>query len=185
MQAPTHILAGVLIQKACSCQRHHRLALGLTASLAFLSHGFLDRLANLTYHRAYPDFHSPIWVGYHAALLMVTILFLCWWWKPFKWGIVFACLPDLDWIFIHGQELLRFNLAFYRKPILHSLLGCVFDHLPGFAWLGHLPNYRSNPWAIIPEAVLITVLAIALRGRNRLPPVRGEVEKTNSTAAVN
>jgi hypothetical protein len=185
MQAPTHILAGVLIQKACSCRRHNRLALGPTALVAFLSHGFLDRLANLTYHRANPDFHSPIWVGYHATLLLVTILFLYWWWKPFRWGIVFACLPDLDWIFIHGQELLRFQIAFYREPLLHNLLGYVFDHLPGFGWLRHLPNYRSNPWAIVPEAVVITVLAFALRARRRPSPNPGVEEKPKSVEAVN
>ena len=76
MQEPTHILAGVLIQKGFAWKRHPRLALALTAIGAFLSHGLLDKLANLTYHRADPDFHSPIWVGYHVAVLLATCLFL-------------------------------------------------------------------------------------------------------------
>lgn len=120
MQAPTHILAGVLIQKAFVWKQHRRLALGLTAVCAFLSHGLLDKLARLTYHRANPDFHSPIWVGYHAALILVTLLFLYWWWKPFKWGIIFASLPDLDRVFIHAQEIFHFSIPFYRQPHLHN-----------------------------------------------------------------
>jgi len=167
MQAPTHILAGVLIQKAFDRIHHRRLALGLTAVCAFLSHGLLDKLATLTYHRANPDFHSPIWVGYHAALVLVTILFLYWWWKPFKWGIIFASLPDLDWVFIHAQEIFHFRIPFYRHPHLHHLLGRIFDDLPPFTLLNRLPNYRNNPWAILPEMALVAVLAVILRRKAR------------------
>lgn len=163
MQAPTHILAGVLIQKAFESKKHPSLALTLTAICAFLSHGLLDKLANLTYHRAKPDWHSVIWVSYHAALVLVTILFLYWWWKPYKWGIIFACLPDLDWVFIHGQKILHFEIPFYREPHLHHLLHWIFHLFPFCDWLDHLPNYRNNPWAILPEAAVVFVLAIALR----------------------
>jgi hypothetical protein len=169
MQAPTHILAGVLIQKAFNWKEHRRLALGLTAVCAFLSHGLLDKLANLTYHPANPDFHSLIWVSYHAALVLVTILFLYWWWKPFKWGIIFASLPDLDWVFIHAQEIFHFSIPFYRHPHLHNLLGRIFNHLPPFAWLSRLPSYRHDAWAILPEVALVTLVAVALRLRARQP----------------
>jgi hypothetical protein len=168
MQAPTHILAGVLIQKGFAGKQHPRLALALTAVCAFLSHGLLDKLANLTYHRANPDFHSPVWVAYHAALVLATCLFLYWWWKPFKWGIIFAVLPDLDWVFIHAQEIFHFRLGFYRQPHLHHLLGRVVDGLPPFAWLNRLPNYRQSPWAILPEVALLVALALALRPKT--PP---------------
>ena len=167
MQAPTHILAGVLIQKAFDWKHHRRLGLGLTAVCAFLSHGPLDKLANLTYHRANPDFHSPIWVSYHAALVLVTILFVYWWWKPFKWGIIFACLPDVDWVFIHAQEIFHFRIPFYRQPHLHHLLGRIFNDLPPFSWLDRLPNYRNDPWAILPEVALVAVVAVALRFKAR------------------
>jgi hypothetical protein len=167
MQAPTHLLAGVLIQKGFDWKQHRRLAFGLTAVCAFLSHGLLDKLANLTYHRANPDFHSPIWVAYHAALIPVTLLFLYWWWKPYKWGIIFACLPDVDWVFIHGQEIFHFHIPFYRQPHLHHLLGLIYNQLPPFAWLNRLPNCRNNPWAILPEAALLIVVAAALRVKTR------------------
>jgi hypothetical protein len=167
MQAPTHILVGVLIQKAFDRIEHRHLALGLTAVCAFLSHGLLDKLANLTYHPANLDFHSPIWVGYHSALVLVTLLFLYWWWKPFKWGIIFASLPDLDWVFIHGQEIFHFRIPWYQHPHLHNLLGRIFNDLPPFAWLNRLPNYRHNAWAILPEVVLVAALAVALRAKAR------------------
>jgi hypothetical protein len=167
MQTPTHLLTGVLIQKGFDRMQNRRLALGLTAVCAFLSHGLLDKLANLTYHLANPDFRSPIWVGYHAALVVVTIVFLYWWWKPYKWGIIFANLPDLDWVFIHAQEIFHFRIPFYRQPHLHHLLGRVVNELPPFSWLNHLPNYRHNPWAILPEAVFLIVVAFALRVQTR------------------
>ncbi len=165
MQAPTHILVGVLIQKGFESKKHPRVALVLTAICAFLSHGILDKLANLTYHRAKPDFHSFIWVTYHAALVVVTILFLYWWWKPYKWGIIFACLPDLDWVFIHGQAILGIKLPFYREAHLHHLVGGIIHQMPFLSWLDKLPNYRNNPWAILPEVAVVATIVILLRGR--------------------
>src|SRR5580698_10492874 len=85
MQEPTHILAGVIIQKSFEGSKHPKLALGLTAIIGFLSHGFLDKLANLTYHPAKPDFHSPVWVGYHSFVVVATVAFLVLWWRKFKW----------------------------------------------------------------------------------------------------
>src|ERR1035441_2793199 len=82
-------------------------------------------------------------------------------------GIIFASLPDLDWVFIHAQEIFHFQVPFYRQPHLHNLLGRIFNELPPFTLLNRLPNYRHNPWAILPEVALVAVLAVALRFRNR------------------
>lgn len=59
---------------------------------------------------------SVFWVGYHLALVVAIIVFLDLWWKARKWGIAFAILPDLDWIFIHEQEIFHIKIAFYRPP---------------------------------------------------------------------
>ena len=97
MQEPTHILTGILIQMSASAILKPRgLELGVTATLAFLSHGLLDELARVTYHPADANFHSPFWLAYHSVVAVATIAFLIWWWKKFKWGIAFAALPDLD-----------------------------------------------------------------------------------------
>lgn len=167
MQEPTHILAGVIIQKCFDGARHRRLALGLTAAVAFLSHGLLDQLARVTYHPAKADFHSPVWVGFHATVLAATIAFLWLWWKKFKWGIFFAALPDVDWIFIHGQEIFHFQIPFYRTPHLHNLLGFIYDKIPPFSTATHyirlLPYHRNNPWAGLWEVLLIAGMLLVSR----------------------
>lgn len=167
MQEPTHILTGAIIQNTFSGVKPRGLGLGLTATLAFLSHGILDELARVTYHPADPDFHSPFWVGYHAAVAVTTILFIFLWWKKCKWGIVFAALPDLDWLFIHGQKIFHISIPFYRRPHLHDLLHVIYHHVPPFswvtAWLTRLPNNRHNPWGCLWELLIVAVLLLTLR----------------------
>jgi len=185
MQEPTHILAGVIIQKSFEGVKNRKLAFGLTAMVAFLSHGFLDKLANLTYHPPQPDFRNPFWVGYHSLVVVATVAFAVLWWKKFKWGIIFACLPDLDWVFIHGRELLQFlfsaQIGFYRHPYLHQADGYLWEHVPPLTFVAHgldrLPNLRHYPLACLSEVLLIAILLLVLKliamgqkPRPRLPP---------------
>lgn len=167
MQEPAHILAGVIIQKSFEGTKHRKVALGLTALLAFLSHGLLDKLANVTYHPPDPDFRSPVWVGYHLAVAAASITFLFLWWKKFKWGIIFAALPDVDWIFIHGQAIFHVQVPFYRQPHLHHFLNFIYEQIPPFSCLGHylddLPSYRHNPWAGLWELLFVAALLLVLR----------------------
>ncbi len=171
MQEPTHILTGVIIQKSFEGSRHPKLAMGLTAVVAFLSHGFLDKLANLTYHPPRPDFHSPVWIGYHSFIVVATVAFLMLWWKRFKWGIIFACLPDVDWIFYHGRELFNYlfhtHSNFYPRPYIHSFVGYIWEHVPPFSFvtpfLDHLPSLRQNPWACVFEFILVAALLVVLK----------------------
>lgn len=166
MQEPTHILTGVIIQRVFGGIKPRALGLGLTATMAFLSHGFLDELARVTYHPPQLDFHGPFWVGYHAAVVVTSIVFLFLWWKNCKWGIVFAVLPDVDWIFIHGQEIFHFDIFFYRQPHLHNLLHFIYQRIPPFSrvtpFLNRLPDHRHNPWACLWEALLVAVLLLIL-----------------------
>src|SRR5580700_2359765 len=152
MQTPTHIVAGMVIQKALE-GKNRAVPLTVTAVVAFLSHGFLDKLAQITYHPAKPDFHSPFWVCYHLTLLATAIVFLCLWWRRYKWGIFFANLPDVDWIFIHAQEIFHFKIPFYTHAHMHDLLGYIYEKVPPFSFVGHcldrLPNERHNPWACL------------------------------------
>jgi hypothetical protein len=171
MQEPTHILTGVIIQKSFEGSRHPKLALALTATIAFLSHGFLDKLANLTYHPAQPDFHSPVWISYHSFLIVATVAFLVLWWKKFKWGILFACLPDVDWVFIHGRELFNWIFGthsnFYPHPYLHMTVGYIWKNIPPFSFvtpcLDHLPNLRHNPLACLYEFLFVAFLLLVLK----------------------
>lgn len=157
MQEPTHILAGVLIQRAFEPVRPRPLALGLTAVCAFLSHGLLDRLANATYHPPDANFRDPFWVAFHSCVVIVTIWFLWLFWRRYKCGIFFAALPDVDWIFIHGQEIFHLNIPWYRHPVMHNLLHKVFDQMPPFSYL-YVPSNRHNPWACLWEVALVLLM---------------------------
>ncbi len=171
MQEPTHILAGVIIQRSLETVRPRALGLGLTAVCAFLSHGLLDRLANATYHPPNANFEDPFWVCFHSGVLIFTIVFLIVWWRRYKWGIFFAALPDLDWVFIHGQKIFHIHLAYYRKPHMHNLLHVVFDVWPPFKYL-RIPSHRFNPWASLYEVSLVLAMLIAIYFLNKKRPPR-------------
>ncbi len=174
MQAPTHILAGIIIQQSVRRSPLPRAAaLSLTAAAAFLSHGILDKLANMTYHPPRADFHSRFWVAFHLCVLATTILFFCLWWRRFKWGILFAVLPDFDWVLIHGQAIFHFQIPFYRTPHMHNLLHVIVDQTPPMSWIT-IPNHRQNPWACLWEVALVFLMLAAIRRLSRpsqpLPP---------------
>lgn len=167
MQEPTHILAGVIIQGACFRKWSRKVMFVPMAALAFLSHGILDKLANVTYHPGRADFHSVVWDSYHLGVLVFTILFLCLWWRSFKWGILFAMLPDLDWVFIHGQEIFHIHIPWYRTPHMHHFLGWLLAKIPGVSWLDHLPNNREHPWAAVFELCLVAMMLTLIQFMTR------------------
>lgn len=160
MQAPTHILAGVIIKKLFDWSEYKAVAYTLIAILAFLSHGLFDNLAKMTYHRPDADFSSPVWVGYHIAVLLVTIVFLYMYWRQCKIGIIFAMLPDFDWVMIHGQHILGINIPFYNTPHLHNFLHLIYDRL--IVW-EYLPDLRYQPLAALWEVLLIAILIFIIR----------------------
>jgi hypothetical protein len=161
MQTPTHIVAGVLIQKAFT-GKNRALTVAATAVVGFLSHGFLDKLSQITYHPPKPDFHSAFWICYHSTLLVTAILFIRLWWRQYKWGIIFANLPDVDWIFIHTQEIFHFKIPFYTRPHMHDLLGYIYEKIPPFSfitpYLDRLPSERHQPWACLWEVLLVGLM---------------------------
>jgi hypothetical protein len=162
MQEPTHILTGVIIQRSLQWIKPRPLALIVTAVTAFLSHGLLDRLADVTYHPADANFKSPFWVCFHACVLLSSLWFLYLWWRPYKCGIFFAMLPDLDWVFLHGQRILNIKHPFYRKPYMHNFLHIIFNQTPPFShW--KVPNNRHNPWASLFEVALILGMLVLIR----------------------
>lgn len=177
MQEPTHILAGVLIQRSFQSVRPRALALTLTAACAFLSHGLLDRLANATYHPPVANFNDPFWLCFHSCVLVFTVVFLVIWWRRYKVGIFFAALPDLDWVFIHGQKIFHIHLGFYQKPHMHNLLHIIFDVWPPFGYL-RVPNHRFNPWACLYEVGLVLAMLVAIRFLTKpaTPPVPAVAE---------
>jgi hypothetical protein len=103
--------------------------------------------------------------------VVATIAFFVIWWKKFKWGIIFACLPDVDWIFIHGRELFNHLFGthsnFYPHPYLHMTVGYIWEKIPPFSfitpYLDHLPNLRLNPLACLYEFLFVAFLLLVLK----------------------
>jgi len=180
MQEPTHIITGALIQRATIRLRPRGFRLAVVAALAFLSHGFLDELATVTYHPPDADFRSLFWVSYHVTVLVTTVWFVKIWWKSATVGVLFAALPDFDWVVIHGQNILHLHFSFYQRPYLHELLHRIYHEVPPFtfvtAWLERLPNWRHEPWAVTPEIILIGLLALVWRFLKRIDPQAGGAE---------
>lgn len=163
MQAPTHILAGVIIKKLFDWKQHRALAFVIVAVTSIFFHGIFDKLAKMTYHRPDADFNDPFWVGYHICVLLTTIVFLYLYWSEFKWGIIFSLLPDVDWIFIHVQEIFSIEIPFYEIPHLHNALNYFLDNVFSFSHLQQLPDFRYFYWAVIPEITFIGILLLFIR----------------------
>lgn len=140
MQAPTHVLVGVLIQKSYNQVKPHWLRVVLIAITGFFLHSVFDHIAKLTYHPSAPDFKSVFWVSYHLIVLTGFIVSLYYFWKPYKLGIFFSILPDVDWVIIHGREALDITSGFYDEPWIHKTIYWFVDHIPPFSCLQLLPD---------------------------------------------
>ncbi len=163
MQAPTHLLVGVIIQKLFDWKKYRAVSFILVAVIAFLSHGILDKLARLTYHRPDAAPTDPFWLAFHLVVLLTTITMLYVYWSTAKWGILFALLPDFDWIFIDGQAAFHVEIPFYKTPYIHNFLHLIYDNLPPFSYIDMLPDWRYNYWACLVEVALIGLLLLLIR----------------------
>ena len=163
MQAPTHFLAGVLIQKSVDKTVSVRFRPVITASLAVISHGFLDKLARLTYHppKALPN--DWLWIAWHSIVALMTAGVLYKHWRDYKLGITFSSLPDLDWIIVRPMGYLFPQVLVFKRPILHELLSTILNLFPPFRILDRLPNWTQERKGIIVEIVLLCLLIVALR----------------------
>jgi hypothetical protein len=166
VQTPTHILSGVLIERALRPIPHRPTRLMVTGGAALLSHAILDRLARLTYHPPDPQFDSLVWVSYHAGIVVLTVVLIARYWADHKVGIVCANLPDFDWLILHPTRLLGAQLPFWQDANLHSLLYLLIDPLPPFRWFGYLPNLNLDPWGALVEIGLLAGLGGVLWRRS-------------------
>ena len=158
MQAPTHVLTGVLIEKAYFRVKSKWLRGFLIAVTAVFLHSVFDRLARLTYHPPEADFKSLFWVSYHVAVLLGFIVSLYYFWKPYKLGIIFSILPDFDWVIIHGKDILGIGDGFYDKPWIHESIHFFIDRIPPFSLLQHLPNLTNMPATVLFEIFIVCIM---------------------------
>lgn len=100
MQAPTHLITGVLIEQTLRRVQPVPLRAALTLAAGVGSHMLLDQFSRFTYHppRARPD--DPIWLSYHVTLLGLVGYLLGRYADRYPLGMFAAFLPDLDWVAI-------------------------------------------------------------------------------------
>ena len=163
MQAPTHIMAGVIINRLFKWRDYKLVGLFFTLIFCLLAHAIFDKLAMSVYRQPEPDFSNPFWLIYHLFMWLSSIVLLYIFWRDYKWGIIFSLFPEVDWVILGVQHLFHFDISFYQMPWIHFSLNYVIDQIPPFNYIDMLPDNRDNPLACIWELLLIIVLAFAFR----------------------
>lgn len=165
MQAPTHILAGVIINRIFKWRNYKPVGLLLTFICCLSVHGIFDKLA-LSVYQPEANFNDPVWLLYHIFMWLASIVLLYIFWRDYKWGIIFSLLPDIDWVILGVQHLFNFNIPFYNVPWFHFTLNYLLN-FPPFTYLDKLPDNRNNPWAFVWEFALIALLVFIYRAMVR------------------
>lgn len=169
MQAPTHILAGVLIQQTAG-----RIAPAPARYLAVTvggatSHVLLDRFARLTYHPDKPLPRDGFWVSHYAATLVSAAYLVKKYWQPYKAGIIAAVLPDFDWVLFWGGKVLprRQGRPSAEPTPMHRLGYRAIEALPLVARLRRLPDWKRVRRSTVLELALCGLLARRVTARCR------------------
>ena len=163
MQTPTHILIGAAIQKAVERRLPGPLVPWVTAPLALLSHGVLDKLARFTYHPPQPQWRDPFWVAFHAAVLAGSVGLLRRYGHRYKWGVRFATAQDLEWVAAHLARTLRPGTDLFGDASPHRVVSQALDRVPGVRALEQLPRWTHRKEAALLEVALIGVALWALQ----------------------
>lgn len=170
MQGPTHILTGVILKRIFNWKYYTLVAAVLIALLGLLSHAILDKVAKATYHPPHTDFTDAFWLSFHIIVWLCNLVLLYVFWAEYKLGIIFALLPDIDWLLVDTAGAFGKELIFYQKPWMHEALNWFMDHVPPFTYLNELPDNTLLPLACIWELLLGVALWLfykALMNRRR------------------
>ena len=162
MQGPTHLLTGVLIQKALGKVQPLYLKYALIAFLASTSHGILDKLARFTYHPSMPLTKDWFWISFHLFISFLTIFILIKYWGKYKLGLIFSVFPDFDWLVINFSNLFSFQIPFWKEAILHNFFSNLLNSLFHLSFLSTLPSLTHKKRGAIIEFALIATLFIII-----------------------
>jgi hypothetical protein len=158
MQGPTHLLAGVLIQKALRGVKPLLPQYFITAFLALISHGILDKLTRFTYHPPNALAGDWFWVAYHLLIALLFVFILVKYWRKYKLALIFSILPDFDWVVLHSSNFFSFQVPFWKDPVLHKSLFSILDFLPPFSSFNYLPDWSLEREAAMFEFTLLAIL---------------------------
>jgi hypothetical protein len=166
MQAPTHILTGVLIQQTAHPISSPALRYSTIVAAGAISHVLLDRVARLTYHPPDPLPRDWFWVAYHTLTFGAAAHLVRTRWGQHKTGILAASLPDLDWALTWAVRLLPRRRRPARPDRLHHYALRLVESVPGVRSLARLPNWTHRRRGSMLEVALCGGL-LALGGRRR------------------
>lgn len=163
MQTPTHIMIGALIQKTVERRVPRRLVPWVSAPLALLSHGVLDKLARFTYHPPEARWRDPFWCAFHAAVLAGSVGLFRRYGRRYKWGVWFATVQDLEWVAAHAARTIAPGTDLFGKAGPHRLVSSALDRVPGARVLERLPRWTDKRAAALIEVGLIGIVLWLLR----------------------
>lgn len=163
MQAPTHILTGVLIEKIVNKYPELRFKATFIITGGIVSHILLDKFARLTYHSPKALWKDLFWLVYHASLLFATIISLRYYWKDYKLGIISAIIPDFDWIFFRPITTFFPSIEVFKEPVLHRFFETILSYILPLKLLDGLPNWTLRRETVIIEGVLVILLFVGIR----------------------
>jgi hypothetical protein len=126
-----------------------------SAPLALLSHGVLDKLARLTYHPPEARWRDPFWRGFHAAVLVGSLVLLRRFGRRYRWGVAFAVAQDLEWIAAHAARAIRPDTDLFGESSPHRIVSHALDRVPGVRALERLPRWTHKREAALVEVALI------------------------------
>ena len=162
MQTPTHILIGALIQKTVEQRVPRRWVPWVSAPLALLSHGVLDKLARFTYHPPEAQWRDPFWRAFHAAVLGGSVGLFRRYGRRFKWGVWFAVAQDLEWVAAHLARTIVPGTDLFGEASPHRVVSSALDRVPGVRELERLPRWTHRREAALFEVGLVFLALWAL-----------------------
>jgi hypothetical protein len=147
MQAPTHILAGVLIGRLFKSRDYPVPAMIGTMIVSIICHGLLDKLGMITYHPSSIDLADPIALTYQIAMLLLSLMLIYLFWGSYRTGITCSLLPDIDGLVLQTVDACGMYMPLYQVPWLHQVLFYPFEHIIPLCYLDNLVDLRAMPWA--------------------------------------
>ncbi len=149
MQAPTHILTGILllgIFQAIFPTAPLWLQVVVVLPLSLASHFVIDAAAIITYHPPKADWKDWFWVSYHLVIYIGSVVILIFFVVDYWWVIIAANLPDIiDWLILRP--------FFKKEPVCHPIADKLRDFL-----FKRTPNWNHKRWTIIIEFAIVGVL---------------------------
>jgi hypothetical protein len=170
MQAPTHILAGMIIKRAFDWKHFRFFSILFTIFTALLVNGIFDKLGRVAYDPAHVDFTDPFWLLFHILVWLLSLVMLYMYWGEYKLGIIFSLLPDIDWLVIGTANFFGKEVVFYKQPWIHMGINYFIDNVMPFCYLSQLPDHSENPLACVWEILLFALLVLIFKlqmGRRR------------------